>query len=129
MALNKKDLQAIGKVVDERIDRRLQKTESNIDKRFQQTEDKFDKRIQQTESRLDGRIQQTEDKLMKEIGSTRLESNQRFENLQEKMAQNYQGLVLKIDAVQVQLSEDIVAVAQDVDNLKHRVVKLEGQSS
>ena len=59
--------------------------------------------------------------LNREIGSFRLDTNRRFENMDKKMDANQKVVLEKIDEIRKMESEDIQVIYDDISKIKKRL--------
>lgn len=104
MALTKKDLENIGKVVDEKI------SANNTTLKKEIADDT--KKIVVSETK---RIVNTE------IGLLRLEMNQRFDEAHQENQQEHRAILGKIEEIKTMESEDIQAIYVDIAKIKKRL--------
>lgn len=60
-------------------------------------------------------------KVSKEIGSLRLEMNQRFDQTDKKIDDNHKEVLVKIDEIRKMESEDVQALAADIEMIKGKL--------
>ena len=66
--LDEKDLQAIGALIDTKLDTRLLAMESRMDKRFETLEETMDIRFQDMKEYVDESIHKSENMILKQLG-------------------------------------------------------------
>lgn len=97
MALTKKDLENIGKVIDERIDAKVPAI-------------------------IDAKVpQMIESTITREIGLLRLEMNQRFDEASIENKNEHQEILQKIKDINQMETEDIQVVYEDIRKIKKKI--------
>ncbi len=111
--LEKHDLETIGKIVDEKMDKRFEEYDKKMDKRFEE----FGKTM---DEKMDHRLHETESMLLDEIDRVR--------RYQEKQTQELKQDIRKLKELNqcVRLQNDtITLILQIVQNLQERMEVIE----